>query len=186
MEDAERIVIDDMNFRILLTRQQIQQRVEELGKEISQAYGNLNPIFIGVLNGAFIFLADLMRAVSIPCEMDFIKLSSYGDEQTSSGEVKMIKDYDALVHDRHVIIVEDIVDSGLSISFLREKFRLQNTASIRFCTLLLKPESAQVDFPLDFVGFRIPPEFVVGYGLDHRQKYRNLGSIYILDQEVSS
>jgi hypoxanthine phosphoribosyltransferase len=177
------IAIEDMKFRVMISEEELQKRVAEIANQISRDYAGKNPILVGVLNGAFMFLADLMKYITIECEVDFIKISSYGDEMTSSGEVKMRKDYDALVHNRHVLIVEDIVDSGVSISFLREKFELQNTASTRFVSLLLKEETARLDFELDYVGFRIPSEFVIGYGLDFKQNYRNLPAIYVLDQQ---
>ncbi len=185
MSNSERILeVDGMRFSILLTEEQLQERIAALAADVSRDYEGMNPILVGVLNGAFMFLGDLMKYITIECEVDFIKISSYGDELSSSGEVKMRKDYDALVHERHVIIVEDIVDSGTSVNFLREKFDLQNTASTRFLTLLYKEETAQIDFELDYVGFRIPPEFVIGYGLDYKQNYRNLPAIYSMIGEV--
>ena len=179
----QRIHIDDMKFRIMISEQKLQERIAEMAQEISRDYADKNPILVGVLNGAFMFLGDLMKRMTIDCEVDFIKISSYGDKMVSSGEVKMRKDYDALVHGRHVIIIEDIVDSGISLSFLKEKFQIQNTASTRFASLLFKEETARLDFELDYVGFRIPSDFVIGYGLDYKQNYRNLPAIYVLDEE---
>ncbi len=179
----ETLSIEGMKFRVLIDEQELKERVAALAFELSRDYAGKNPILVGVLNGSFMFLSDLMKHMTIDCEVDFIKISSYGSEMTSSGEVKMRKDYDALVSGRHVIIVEDIVDSGISISFLREKFELQHTASTRFISLLLKEETAKLDFEMDYVGFRIPPNFVIGYGLDYKQNYRNLPAVYVLDSE---
>lgn len=169
-------------FRIYLTEEEIQERVKKLGDEISNDYADKRPIFIGVLNGAFVFLSDLMRYVNIPCEVDFLKLSSYGDEKVSSGEVKELKGIDADIKDRHVILVEDIVDTGLSIQFLIEKISRSEPASLKTVTLLHKTEKTQHDVQLDYVGFRIPGLFVLGYGLDYAQEGRNLAQIYILDE----
>lgn len=173
------ISIDKMSFDVLISTEQIQERVRELGERISQDYEGMNPILMVVLNGGFVFASDLMRAIRIPCEVDFIKISSYGDELHTSGEVKMKKDYDSLVGGRHLIVVEDIVDSGLSISFLKQKFSMQAPASVRFATLLHKPENSSLGFDLDYVGFPIGPEFVIGYGLDYKQNWRNLPAIYV-------
>ncbi len=169
-------------FRIFLTDEEIQQRVNKLGQEISRDFSDKRPIFIGVLNGAYIFLSDLMRYVDIPCEVDFLKLSSYGDEKVSSGQVRELKDVDANIQGRHVILVEDIVDTGLSMKFLIDKLKRQEPASITTVTLLQKTEATQYDVKPDYVGFRIPNLFVLGYGLDYAQEGRNLAQIYILDE----
>jgi len=174
-----RVTIENMDFDVLVGRERIAERVRELGRQISEDYRGLNPILMVVLNGGFIFGADLMREIDSPCEVDFIKISSYGDEMSTSGEVKMKKDYDSLVAGRHILVIEDIVDSGLSLSFLKRKFELQQPASVRFATLLHKPDNSRLDFGLDYVGFEIGPEFVVGYGLDYRQNWRNLPAIYV-------
>jgi hypoxanthine phosphoribosyltransferase len=173
------LLIDKMQFEVKFSEAVIQQRVRELGQELNKKFEGLNPIFMIVLNGSFIFGSDLMRCMDIPCEVDFIKISSYGDEMLSSGEIKMKKDYDCLVKNRHVIVVEDIVDSGLSLSFLKRKFELQDPASVSFVTLLHKPDNSSLSFNLDYVGFDIGPEFVLGYGLDYKQNYRNLRSVYV-------
>lgn len=172
-------------FRRYLDADAIQERVDELGTEISRDYGDRRPILIGVLNGAFIFLADLMRAIDIDCEVDFMKLSSYGDAKVSSGRVHELKKIDANLEDRHVIVVEDIVDTGLSMEFINERLEAMDPATLRVATLLHKPDSTQVDLQLDYVGFEIPDLFVIGYGLDYGQIARNLSSIYILDEEAS-
>ena len=169
-------------FRIYLTQEEIQECVRKLGQRITKDYADKRPIFIGVLNGAFVFLADLMRHVAMPCEVDFLKLSSYGDEKVSSGQVTELKEIDAEIEGRHVILVEDIVDTGLSINFLIEKLRRSNPASLATVTLLHKTEKTRHDVKLDYVGFRIPSLFVLGYGLDFAQEGRNLAQVYILDK----
>jgi hypoxanthine phosphoribosyltransferase len=173
------LTIENMDFAVLIDAERIRERVRELGSQISRDYKGLNPILMIVLNGGFIFAADLMRQLEMPCEVDFIKISSYGDELSSSGEVKMKKDYDSLVSGRHLLVIEDIVDSGLSLSFLKQKFELQHPASVKFATLLHKPDNSTLDFSLDYVGFEIGPEFVIGYGLDYKQNWRNLPAIHV-------
>lgn len=169
-------------FKLYLTEEKILERVSELGEELSEYYENKRPIFIGVLNGAYIFLSDLMRHVGISCEVDFLKLSSYGDEKVSSGQVTDLKDIDADIEDRHVILVEDIVDTGLSMKYLVDKLQKKKPASIATVTLLHKTEATHHDVQLDYVGFQIPTLFVLGYGLDYAQEGRNLSQIYILDE----
>lgn len=170
-------------FNEYLSREEIDRRVAELGDELSEEYKGKNPIFIGVLNGAYIFLSDLMRQVNIPCEVDFLKLSSYGDAKVSSGEVTDLKDIDADIEGRNVILVEDIVDTGLSMKYIVDKLQKKNPASIATVTLLHKTEATQHDVELDYVGFEIPTLFVLGYGLDYAQEGRNLAQIYILDEK---
>lgn len=169
------------NYRKFLSAKKIQKRIKELGKQISEEYKDKCPILIGVLNGAFIFMADLIREITIDCEVDFVKISSYANEKRSSGHIKLLKDYDCHVDGRHVLVVEDIADSGRSIKFLEHMFSDSKPESVKFISLLLKEGGAIVDFKLDYVGFRIPNEFVIGYGLDYAQKYRNLPAIYILE-----
>lgn len=178
----ETVTCNGETFSIYLTKQELEERVAELGKELSQKYEGKNPIFIGVLNGAYIFLSDLMRQVDISCEVDFLKLSSYGDEKVSSGQVTDLKDIDADIEDRHVILVEDIVDTGLSMKYLINKLQKKKPASIATVTLLHKTEATHHDVQLDYVGFKIPTLFVLGYGLDYAQEGRNLAQIYILDE----
>lgn len=161
----------------LLTVAQINRRVTELAVEISAMYQGTVPIFIGVLNGSFIFFADLFRKLTIDGEVDFIKISSYADQTRSSGTILLRKDISCDITGREVIIVEDIIDSGLSIKFLKRRMEESNPCSVRFAALLMK-EDARVDFPIDFVGFKIPNKFVVGYGLDVAQRLRNLASVY--------
>ncbi len=170
-------------FSIYLTEQEIAERVAELGQQIREDYRDRHPIFVGVLNGAFVFLSDLMRHVEGPCEVDFLKLSSYGDEKVSSGQVTDLKDIDADIEGRHVILVEDIVDTGLSMKYLVDKLQKKDPASIATVTLLHKKEATHHDVQLDYVGFEIPSLFVLGYGLDFAQEGRNLAQIYILDND---
>lgn len=169
-------------FVPFITEEEIQKRISELAKELEVEYKTKLPIFIGVLNGSFMFMADLLKKISFNCEMDFFKLSSYGDEKISSGKVKLIKDLNADITDRHLIIVEDIIDSGLSIKYIEEIISNHNPASMKVITLLLKPESLKYDVKIDYIGFKIPSKFVIGYGLDYAQKYRNLSSIYVLSE----
>lgn len=173
--------LNNVKYHLLLTSEQIQQRVKELGREISRDYQDKCPILIGVLNGAFIFMADLIRELTIACEVDFVKISSYGNERESSGQINVKKNFDCDVTGRHILVVEDIADSGRSIKFLENMFAHTSPQSLKFVSLLLKEGGAVVDFKIDYVGFSIPSEFVVGYGLDYAQKLRNLPSIFILE-----
>jgi hypoxanthine phosphoribosyltransferase len=167
-------------FEIFITEEQIRARIKELAARISDDYAGRVPIFIGVLNGSFIFLSDLIREISVDCEIDFFKLSSYGDAKISSGQVKLLKDLNCQVSGRDIIVVEDIVDSGLSIAFTKKIIEKENPKSLKFVSLLLKKGIPKIDFAVDYVGFEIPSDFVIGYGLDYAQKVRNLKSIYRL------
>jgi len=169
-------------FRRYLHEETIQDRVAEMGRQITEDYAGRTPILVSVLNGAFMFTADLMRGITIDCEVDFIKLSSYGAEKVSSGEVRELKSVDADLEGRDVLIVEDIVDTGLTMDFMKERLAEYRPASLRVATLLHKPEATEPDLTLDYVGFQIPDLFVIGYGLDYGQLARNLRSIYILDE----
>lgn len=182
LEAEEKLIVNGERFEVLLSEDQIQKRIIELGKEISSDYADRVPVFVGVLNGAFIFMADLLKQISINCEVDFYKLSSYGDAKISSGKVKLLKELNCDVNERDVIIVEDIVDSGLSIKYLEDIFKEHNPASMRVVSLLRKPKSLKYDVKIDYIGFDIPSKFVIGYGLDYEQKYRNLKSIYVLSE----
>jgi hypoxanthine phosphoribosyltransferase len=170
-------------FKPYLSEEKIEKRVKEMGVQISHDYEGKQPIFIGVLNGAYIFLSDLMRRVQMPCEVDFLKLSSYGDEKVSSGQVTSLKEIDADIKGRHVILVEDIVDTGLSMKYLLDQLGQKEPASLKTVTLLHKPEATHHDVQLDYVGFEIPTLFVLGYGLDYAQEGRNLAQVYILDED---
>lgn len=181
-KQGEKIIINGETFIPLLSEEEIQKRVKELGEEISRDYRGKVPVFIGVLNGAFIFMSDLIKNVDIECEIDFFKLSSYGDSKISSGNVKLLKELNCDVNDRDIIIVEDIVDTGLSIKYIEELFSKHTPKSMKVVSLLVKPESLKYDVKIDYIGFRIPSQFVIGYGLDYQQKYRNLSSIYVLSE----
>jgi hypoxanthine phosphoribosyltransferase len=165
---------------VLLTEEQIRDKVREVGALLSHEYAGKTPILVNILKGGFIFLADLIRAMDVPCEVDFMVVSSYEDEGHSSGIVRILSDLGLNVAGRHVIIVEDIVDTGLTLEYLRELLLARNPASLKIVTLLDKYEKRQVNVPIDLVGFRIPNEFVVGYGLDYGQRYRNLPYITVL------
>ncbi|MEE8340850.1 MAG: hypoxanthine phosphoribosyltransferase [Candidatus Neomarinimicrobiota bacterium] len=165
----------------LISEKEIKSRIKEIAADLSTEFNNEIPILIGVLNGSFIFLSDLMRCMTIDCEMDFIKLSSYAGKE-SVGTVTLLKDISADITGRHVIIVEDIIDSGLTIKFLRDRLQGALPKSVTIVTLLLKPEIANLDFIVDYIGFEIPPEFVVGYGLDFNQKLRHLPEIYRIEE----
>lgn len=180
--NKDQIVVGKEIFVPLLSEEKIQERIKELGAQISKDYIGKTPIFIGVLNGAFLFLGDLIKNITIDCEVDFFKLSSYGDEKISSGEVTLIKELNCDVNGRDIIIVEDIVDTGLSIKFMEEIIAKYNPASTKVVSLLVKPNSLKYNVKIDYIGFNIPSEFVIGYGLDYAQKFRNLRSIYILSE----
>lgn len=163
-----------------ISEEKISKRIKKLAKKINNDYKDKNPIFIGILNGSFIFLSDLIREIHIDCEIDFLKLSSYGDDKISSGNVTLLKDLNCEIENRHIIIVEDIVDSGLSVNFIKKLVEDHNPASLRFVTLLFKKDISKLTFKIDYIGFKIENKFVVGYGLDFAQKYRNLKAIKVL------
>ena len=164
----------------LVTHEDLTRRVAELGKEISADYEDRDLLMIGVLKGAVLFIADLMRHLTVPCEVDFMAISSYGSEIDSSGVVRILKDLDAPIEDRDVLIVEDIIDSGLTLQYLLRNLRARNPGTLEVCALLTKPERRRVDLPIRYVGFEIPNRFAIGYGLDHSQKYRNLDHVAAL------
>jgi hypoxanthine phosphoribosyltransferase len=166
----------------MISEAKLKQRIKELAREISRDHLGTVPVFIGVLNGSFIFFADLIREITVPCEVDFLKLSSYGDAKISSGNVRMLKDLNCQVEGRNIVIVEDIVDSGLSIEYIRKLILQQNPASFKIVTLLYKPDSLKTNVSLDYAGFAIPGDFVIGYGLDYAQRERNLRAIYRLQK----
>jgi hypoxanthine phosphoribosyltransferase len=165
----------------LVSKEDLQRRVAELGAEISRDYEGRDLFMVGVLKGAVLFLADLMRNVTVPCEIDFMAVSSYGSQTDSSGVVRILKDLDAPIEDRHVLIVEDIIDSGLTLQYLMRNLRARRPASIEVCALLTKPERLRVELSPRYLGFEIPNRFAVGYGLDHAQQYRNLEYVAALD-----
>jgi hypoxanthine phosphoribosyltransferase len=176
----EPITVNGDNFIVYISEDQIKERIKELAKRLNEDYKDKLPIFIGVLNGSFIFLSDLIREITIDCEIDFLKLSSYGDRKISSGDVRLLKDLNCQIEGRHIVIVEDIVDSGLSINYMEKLINIHNPESLRVVTLLHKERNVKLNINLDYVGFKIPDKFVIGYGLDYAQKARNLKSIYII------
>ena len=170
--------------KILFTSEDIKTAVQKLGQKLTEDYQDKNPVVVGILRGAAPFMIDLIRAMDCYMEIDFMAVSSYGDDTESSGTVKIIKDLDTDVTNRHVLIVEDIIDSGRTAQALRKLFAAKNTASVKICSLLDKPERREVETQADYVGINTPNEFVVGYGLDFRQQYRNLPYIGVLKPEV--
>ena len=170
--------------RVLLSEEQLRQRVRELGEEISKEYAGKEILMIGVLRGAVMFMADLARAITVPVMIDFMAVSSYGTSTSASGIVRILKDLDEEVAGKHVLIVEDIIDSGLTLSYLVDNIKSRQPASVRICTLLNKPERRKVDLEVNYNGFVVPDEFVVGYGLDYAEKYRNVPFIGILKPAI--
>ncbi len=171
---------------VLFSEQEIAAKVQEIGAQITRDFEGKNPLVLSVLRGSFIFMADLVRAIKIPCEVDFMSVSSYGSGAVSSGEVKIDKDLDNSIENRHLIVVEDILDSGRTLSYLMNNLKSRNVASISLCTFLDKPERRVVPVEVNYCGFTVPDEFIVGYGLDYDQRYRNLPFIGVLKPEVYS
>ena len=169
---------------ILITEKELQSRIAELGQVVAQDYAGKTPIFVGVLKGAINFFADMVRATPIPCEYDFMAVSSYGKATISSGKINLIKDLSADIKGRHIVILEDILDTGHTLRFVVDHLLEKEPASLKICTLLDKPERRQADISADYVGFTIPNKFVVGYGLDYDEIYRNLPYVGILKPEV--
>ena len=166
---------------ILIGEDELQARIRALGTEISADYQGRELLLVGVLKGAVFFMADLMRRLTIPCEIDFMAISSYGDSTDSSGVVRILKDLDINIEGRHVLVVEDIIDSGLTLSYLIRNLEAREPASLEVCALLTKPERREIDVPVRYVGFPIPNRFVIGYGLDFAERYRNLPYVGVLD-----
>jgi hypoxanthine phosphoribosyltransferase len=167
---------------ILVQPDELEHRVSELAAQISADYAGKDVLLIGVLKGAVFFLADLMRKMDVDCEVDFMAVSSYGSSTDSSGVVRILKDLDASIEGRHVLIVEDIVDSGLTLSYLFRMLGGRAPASLEVCALLTKPDRREVDMPIRYVGFEIPNKFAIGYGLDHAERYRNLPYVAVLNE----
>jgi len=171
--------------RVLVEADRLQRRVRELGEQISRDYEGSRLLLVGVLKGAVFFLSDLMRHIRIPCEVDFMAVASYGSATDSSGVVRILKDLDAAIADREVLIVEDIVDSGLTLQYLLRNLGAREPRSLEVCALLTKPERRKVDLPIRYVGFEIPNEFAIGYGLDHGERFRNLPYVAALANRES-
>ena len=174
--------MERMFGRPIVTQEQMRSRIRELGKQISADYVCKDLVLVGVLKGAYAFFADLARAIRIPVRIDFIIVTSYGTQVKTSGKVKLMTELTEKIRDRDVLLVEDIVDSGLTVQYLTKALAKQKPRSIKVCTLLSKPERRVVDVQLQYIGFKIPNQYVVGYGLDYRQKYRNLPYLAVLDQ----
>lgn len=169
---------------VLLSEEKLAKRIAEIGAEITADYAGKEILMIGVLRGAVIFMADLARSIKVPVAIDFMAVSSYGAGTTSSGVVRILKDLDENVEGKHVLVVEDIIDSGLTLNYLLDNLKSRKPASVKLCTLLNKPERRKVDVKIDYNGFDVPDYFVIGYGLDYAEKYRNLPFIGILKPEV--
>ncbi|MBR5381831.1 MAG: hypoxanthine phosphoribosyltransferase [Oscillospiraceae bacterium] len=176
-------MIDDIE-RIFFTEEQLRERVRELGARITADYAGRSPLFVGVLKGSFVFMADLVRSVELDCDIDFMAVSSYGSGTTTTGAVEISKDLSRDIEGRDVVIVEDILDSGVTLSYLKKYLEVRKPASIALCTLLDKPARRRADIVPDYVGFECPNEFIVGYGLDYAEKYRNLPFIGVLKPEI--
>ena len=170
--------------QILLSEQQIENRIKELGQQITNDYENKAPLLIGVLKGAFVYMADLARAISLPIEFDFMAVSSYGNATKTSGVVRIVKDLDIDLSGRDVIVVEDIIDSGLTLNYLRKNLESRGPTSLEVCALLVRSGRQVGELGLKYVGFEIPPDFVIGYGLDVAEKYRNLPDLWSYDPSL--
>lgn len=170
--------------KILLSEKEIKDKIAELGAIISTDYKGKNLVLVSILKGSVVFTADIMRYITIPCSIDFMSVSSYGNGTTSSGVVKIVKDLDASLEGLDVLIIEDILDSGKTLNYLKKMLLSRNPASLQICTLLDKQERRQADIKADYIGFDVPDEFLVGYGLDYAEKYRNLPYIGILEERV--
>jgi hypoxanthine phosphoribosyltransferase len=170
--------------KVLIEEDAVAARVAELGADVSTDYAGKDLLLIGVLKGAVFFMADLMRALTIPCEVDFMAISSYGASTDSSGVVRILKDLDINIDGRNVLVVEDIIDSGLTLSYLMRMLESRNPASLEVCALLTKPDRREIDVRVRYTGFEIPNEFVIGYGLDFGERYRNLPYVAVLDPDA--
>ena len=171
---------------VLITGEQIEEKVCELGEHITQDYAGERLLLVGVLRGAVVVMGDLMRCIDLPCEIDFMDISSYGSGTSSSGVVRILKDLEEDITGRHVLIVEDIIDTGLTLSYLRRSLLTRGPASLEICALVTKPSRRRVELDVKYLGFEVPDEFVVGYGLDYAGAYRNLPDICVLKEEVFS
>ena len=171
---------------VLVTSHDIQEKVRELGERITGDYREDKLLLVGILRGAVVFLSDLMRHLQLPCEIDFMEVSSYGASTQSSGVVRILKDLEEDITGRHVLLVEDIIDTGLTLSYLRRALLQREPASLEICALLTKPSRRQVDLRVRYLGFEVPDEFVIGYGIDFAGAYRNLPDIHVLKPEESS
>jgi hypoxanthine phosphoribosyltransferase len=169
---------------VLITEQQIRDRIAEMGAQISDDYADRDPLLIGVLRGVFIFMADLVRAITIPIDVDFIGITRYGPSTQTQGVVRLTKDLEINMQQRHVLFVEDIIDTGLSLRYILRTLQARQPASLRICTLFNKPRKRLFDLDIAYTGFRLPDRFVVGYGLDYEERYRNLPFVGVLKEEA--
>jgi hypoxanthine phosphoribosyltransferase len=169
---------------VLIDAESLRGRIAELGEEVSAFYEGRDLLLIGVLKGAVFFMADLMRHLTVPCEVDFMAISSYGAQTDSSGVVRILKDLDINIEGRHVLVVEDIIDSGLTLSYLIRNLESREPASLEVCALLTKPARREIDVPVRWIGFEIPNRFVIGYGLDFAERYRNLPYVGVLSEDL--
>ena len=179
------MMMDDVE-KVLFTKERLAAKAAELGAQISQDYADKEIFAVGILKGAFVFASDLVRNISRPVQMDFMIASSYGAGTKSSGTVKIMKDLDFDIAGKHVLIIEDIIDSGLTMKYLIKNLQMRHPASVKLCALLSKPSRRQTDVAIDYCGWEVPDEFLVGYGLDYAEKYRNLPCIGILKREIYS
>lgn len=178
--------MEDFVKEVLVSTEEIEAKVEELGQQITKDYEGKNLMLVGILKGAVIFMSDLARSIEIPVEMDFMAVSSYGDFSTSTGVVRLLKDLDSSIEGKDILIVEDIIDTGLTLSYLIDNLNKRGASSVKVCTLLDKPDRRKIEVPVAYRGFIIPDEFVIGYGIDYAQKYRNLPYVAALKEEVYS
>lgn len=170
--------------KVLFTEEQIRARVMELGKQITADYSGKEIVAVGILKGAIVFFSDLIREIKCPVRFDFMAISSYGNSTKTSGTARLLKDIDTDIENKHVIIIEDIIDSGVTLKYLKENFQHRKAASVKICAMLNKPEGRRANIKGDYVGFDVPDEFIVGYGLDYAGRYRNLAYIGTLKKEV--
>jgi hypoxanthine phosphoribosyltransferase len=170
--------------QIVFTSDEIQQRVAQLGQVISRDYLGRNPLIVGVLKGVLFFMADLLRNISVPVEIDFIAVSSYSPESRDQGYVRMVKDLDTPIFNRHILFVEDVIDTGLTLNYILQNLRARQPTTLEVCALFNKPEHRLIEFPIKYKGFDLPDQFVVGYGLDYKEKYRNLPFLGSLQPSV--
>jgi len=169
--------------KVIITREQIANKVAEIATQLGKDYRGKNPLLIGILKGSFVFLSDLVRAMNIPAEIDFVRLASYGAGTESSGKIKLVKDVETPIKGRHVLVVEDIIDRGLTVRFLLDYLSFRKPASLKLCALFDKPSRRKVEVPIDYLGFTVPDAFVVGYGLDFDEKYRYLPDLCTLEEQ---
>jgi hypoxanthine phosphoribosyltransferase len=169
--------------KVIIPKEEIAKRIDELATEVRRDYKDKNPLLIGILKGSFVFLSDLMRSMNIPVEVDFVRLSSYGAGKENSGKIKLVKDVETPIKGRHVLVVEDIIDRGLTLRFLLDYLSFRKPASLKLCALFDKPSRRKVEVPIDYVGFTVPDAFVVGYGLDFDEKFRYLPDLCVLEEQ---